>query len=100
MNLLQYVQSNPNLGVILSDDLTFDKHIAKITKKASSMLGFIRHNLRHCPEDLKSVAYFSLVRSGLEYASSIWDAYLQKDIDALEKIQCQAARFVENEYRS
>ena len=42
----------------------------------------------------------SLVRSTLEYGSSIWDPYLQKDINSIEKIQRQAVRFIKKDYRS
>ena len=41
-----------------------------------------------------------MVRSTLEYGSSIWDQYLQKDINCIEKIQRQAARFIKKDYRS
>ena len=45
-------------------------------------------------------AYISLIRSALEYSSVIWDPSLQKDIDKLEKVQCQAARFISGDYTS
>ena len=35
-----------------------------------------------------------LVRPILEYAAPVWDPHLQQDIDALEKVQRRAARFV------
>ncbi len=97
--ILTHQISNPYLGVEIQDDLTFTIHISKITKKASSKLGFIRRNLKGCPERLKELAYFALVRSGIEYASTVWDPILQKDIMEVEKIQRSAARVVKNEYR-
>ena len=43
----------------------------------------------------------SLVRSTLEYgATTIWDPYLEKDINKIEKIQRKAVRFICNDYRS
>ena len=51
-----------------------------------------------CPQKLQEIAYASLVRSNLEYSSIVWDPHFQKDIDALQKIQCMAARFVTNNY--
>ena len=35
-----------------------------------------------------------------EYGSSIWDPYLQKDINCIEKNQRQGARFIKKDYRS
>ena len=73
-HILQYVGTNPYLGVTLSEDLTFDAHVGNITKKGS-------------PSRLKKLAYLTLVRSGLEYASVVWDPFLQREIERLEKIQ-------------
>ena len=98
-HILQYVGTNPYLGVTLSEDLTFDAHVGNITKKGSRMLGFIQRNLKGSPSRLKELAYLTLVRSGLEYASVVWDPFLQREIDRLEKIQRRAARFVTNNYR-
>ena len=42
----------------------------------------------------------SLVRSTLEYSFIVWDPYLQKDIDKLQKVQRQAARFITGNYIS
>jgi hypothetical protein len=58
----------------------------------------IFRNLKHCSKTLKEAAYTSLVRSVLDYSSTVWDPYLQKDIDRLESIQRRAARFVYNDY--
>ena len=55
--------------------------------------------LKACPSKLRETAYFSLVRSSLEYSSAVWDPFRQKDIDKLEKIQRSAARFVTQNYR-
>lgn len=99
-HILQQVDSNPYLGVMISDDLQWKTHITKITKKANSTLGFLRRNLKYCPKDCKRLAYISLVRSTLEYGSCVWDPYYQQDINSLEKIQRLAARFINNDYKS
>jgi len=40
-----------------------------------------------------------MCRSVLEYASPVWDPYLQRDIDNLERIQRKGARFVLRDFR-
>ena len=73
--------------------------INKIPSKANSTLGFLQRSLEACPSKLRETAYFSLVRSSLEYSSAVWDPFRQKDIDKLEKNQRAAARFVTPDYR-
>ena len=65
-----------------------------MAKRANHMLHFLRRNLRYCPKEARSLAYFSLVRSKMDYCASTWDPYLRKDIDRLEKINRRAVRFV------
>ena len=98
--ILQQVTSNPYLGITLSEDLQWSTHIQNITKKANSTLGFLRRNLKNWPEECRKLAYISLVRSMLEYGSSIWDPYLLKDINSIEKVQRQAARFIKRDYKN
>ena len=73
--------------------------LSKIASKANSTLGFLRRNLKGCPSKLKEIAYFSMVRSLLEYSCPVWDPYRQGDVDKLNKIQRAAARFVTNNYQ-
>ena len=99
-HILQQVDENPYLGVTFTDNLKFGTHITKITNKASSTLGFLKRNLKHCPLFCRKTAYLSLVRSTLEYSSFVWDPFLQKDIDKLESIQRKAARFISGDFKS
>ena len=92
--------NNPYLGILFSQDLKWGDHIAKICKKANSTVGFLRRNLRNCSSGCKRNAYLSLVRSVLEYGATLWDPYLQKDINKLEQVQRKAARFVSGDYKS
>ena len=98
--ILQQVDSNPYLGLTISEDLQWKTHITNITKKANSSLGFLRHNLKYCSEDCKRLAYIALVRSILEYGVVVWDSYQSRDIIAVGKVQRQAARFIKNDYKS
>ena len=96
--VLKCVENEKYLGVTLSHDLTWGSHIAKITTKANQKLGFIKRNLRGSPRELKRLAYIAFVRSGLEYASAVWDPHLAKDRDSIEKTQRRAARWITSTY--
>ena len=70
--VLEEVKDAKYLGVTVSDDLEWTKHIDVITSKANFKLSFLRRNLKGCPEKLRETAYFSLVRSFLEYSATVW----------------------------
>ena len=71
--VLQHVSEAKYIGVTLSDDLQWSKHISNLSVKASSTLGLLRQNLPQCPQALREQAYISRIRSRLEYWSAIWD---------------------------
>ena len=95
---LEVVDSGKYLGVTISDDLSWHRHVDAVANKASRTLGFLRRNLGECTLEVKSTAYTSLVRPVLDYASPAWDPTSTDDIVKLEKVQRQAARFVHGNY--
>ena len=86
------------MGVTISTDLKFNIHLNKNVAKSYQCLAFVRRNLKYCPEKLRRLSYISLIRSKLEYASSVWDPHLRKDIHHLEMVQRRAARFIKRDY--
>ena len=98
-HILKHVQESTYLGLTLSEDLKWGPHIQKITKKATSTMAFPRRNLKMCPQTCRKSAYIPLARSILDYGAIIWDPYYINDIDKLERIQRQAARFITGDYK-
>ena len=96
--VLEEVKDAKYLGVTVSDDLEWTKHINAITTKANSKLSFLRRNLKGCPEKLRETAYFALVRSFLEYSATVWHPHQKYNSDKLEMVQRRAARFVKGRY--
>ena len=92
--VLEHVDSATYLGILIHKSLSFSEHVNNTAKKCRSRLGFLRRNLKKCPQGLKQTAYLSLVRSTTEYGATIWDPHLEKDKDLLEKIQSRAVRWV------
>ena len=95
---LEQVQNSKYLGVLISDNLKWGPHVNQVCQKANRLIGFLRRNLKYCPKVLKDTAYKSLVRSNLEYCSSIWDPHFEKDINQLDRVQRRGARFVRKDY--
>ena len=87
------------LGVTIADDLSWSPHIDITTKKANQTLGFLKRNLGVHNKDLKSVAYKTLVRPQLEYASTVWYPHHDKDINKVEAVQRMAARWATRDYK-
>ena len=79
--VLEEVLDAKYLGVTLSNDLEWSKHIAIMTDKANSEVSFLRRNLKGCPEKLKQTAYFSMIHSFMEYGATVWDPYQKYNSD-------------------
>ena len=92
------VASAKYLRILLNDQLKWDTHIDSITARANSTICFLRWDLSHCKRDQKELAYFSLVRSVLEYACQILDSNLKKDVARLEQVLRRAARLTMRDY--
>ena len=92
--ILDHVEAAKYLGILIENTLTFTGHIKDIVNKANRKLGFLKRNLRNTPLEVRKMAYISLVRSSLEYGSTIWDPYTQSQKNDIEKIQNKAIRWI------
>ena len=82
-------------GETLSNTYT---HSAVIFQEEAigSKLSFLRSIPKGFPEKLKQTAYFSLIRSFMEYGATLWDPYQKYNSDKVERMQRQAARLVKS----
>ena len=76
------------LGVTFSLDASWTPHINTICLKTRKLVGMLFQKF-YCHTDSHSLLklYLSTVHPHLEYASSVWDPYLKKNIDAIEHVQ-------------
>ena len=95
---LEFINNIKYLGVNLSSDLRWDKHVMECISKANRVLGLLKRNLHFCSKEVKETAYLSFVRPILEYAGIVWDPHCIYLEEQLEKVQKRAARFVLNNY--
>jgi len=86
-----------DLGLLLSEDLSWDRHYKFIVSRAYKTLGVIHHTFisKQSPATLTKL-YISLVR--LFYCTQQWQLHLIKDILSLEQIQCRATKYILNDY--
>ena len=68
-------ESTKYLGVTLTKDLTWGKHVDNIRAKANQQLAFVRRNIRTRSSSTKEKLYNTLVRPHIEYAATVWDPH-------------------------
>lgn len=90
---IERVNEIRDLGVMMDPKLSFLTEYAK--NKADNMLAFVkRESFKTFNTDTAKTLYGSLVRSHLEFASSIWLPNCQTHIDLIERTQKQAVIFL------
>jgi hypothetical protein len=95
---LEITTSAKYLGVEFSQDLKWNKHINNQVSKANRTLGFLKRNIKTRNRKIKEVAYKTMVRPQLEYASCLWDPYTATNIHKIEMVQRRAARWVSHDF--
>ena len=60
--VLGNVENIKYLGITITNDLKWNTYVSNICTKANRTLGFLRHILSACPQDVKESAYRGLVR--------------------------------------
>ena len=92
---LENVFKVKDLGVYLTSDMNFSYHVNFITKKANRMLGFVRRVTKPFKDcNVLCSLFKSLVRSGLEYCSSIWSPSQIYLISKLERVQKRVVKWL------
>ena len=76
--MLKRVTNHDYLGVTISSDLNWLRHVKFFYIKASRTHGLLKRTLSPCSQSVKSIAYKMLVRPQLEYASEVWSPYTMK----------------------
>ena len=98
---LDKVSEFKDLGIIVTDNLSWDAHIGAITKKANRNLWLIKRMLGYqAPIKAKKILYVSLVRSLLEYGSQLWNSPTTKNLRIIESVQRRATKYILNDGES
>ena len=94
-------ESRKDLGIVMSHDLSWNKHYDYLLSKAYRTLGLLCRTFSNTMSiHAKKVLYISLVRSRLSYCSPIWRPRLLKDIKSIENVQRRATNYILQDYKS
>ena len=81
-----------HLGLTLSDNLSWNKHIDNLVTSASKRIGQLKRLQFKVTCDTLLTLYNTMVRSSLEYADVVWDGCPDYLSEKLESIQYVAAK--------
>ena len=100
---IEVVEQAKLLGVIITDDLKWDKNTEHLVKKANARLQLLRKVAEFTTslEDKRTI-YVLYIRSILEQSSVVWHSSLtQENSDDLERVQKEATRIIlGNEFKN
>ena len=68
------------LGIGFDNTMSWSSHVQKTSNRSTKVLNFIKQNLYNCSPNTKRIAYLTLVRPIMEYATSVWDSYYNTEI--------------------
>ena len=81
-----------DLGVIISTDLKASKQVKAAANKANRMLGLLLNTFQFLDLITYKTLYCTFIRPLLEFAVPVWNPFLKKDIDILERVQRRATK--------
>ena len=86
------VKDEKDIGVVIDEELSFDKHICEKVNKANYISAVLRRTFRNLNADILLPLYKTLVRTHLDYANSVWAPCKKKYIDKIESVQKRATK--------
>ena len=97
---IQVVNCFRLLGVTITNNLSWKKHITGIITKAKKLLGFLYRSFRESGCANLEKLYKAIVLPHLEYYSCIWDPPQKTHISRIERVQSFAAKVVTGDWSS
>ena len=91
-HVMEKCTSQKDLGVTVRNDFSPSDHIANIIKSAYGKIGTIKRCFTNLTKKKVQTLYTTIIRAGLEYASTVWNTKEQQHIKSLEKVQRRCLR--------
>lgn len=90
--VIKVVDSQNDLGVIITSDLTWSEHILSVTRRANKLVYLLRKIFQDCSPQTAAKLYRTYVRPILEFAGPVWHPDLVRDSTLLETVQRRFTR--------
>ena len=72
---LQKATEEKDIGVIIDSDLSFERHMSEKVNKANCMFALLRRTFQFLDTEFFVPLYKTLVRTHLEFSSSVWPVW-------------------------
>ena len=96
-NILEQVSIIKDLDVLITNNLSWLRHIESIVLMANKTLGLVKRICRDMKNiNTRRILYCTLLRPKLEYTSCMWSPYTIKHCMLVENVQRQATKFILN----
>ena len=89
---IKKVESEKDLGVLITKEMSPNKHINKIVGETYNLLRNITIAFTYIDEDMVKKLLASLIRPRLEYAAVLWSPHTRKNITKIERLQRAATK--------
>ena len=98
---LDFVREYKYLGILISTDLSWKRHIEGICVKVKKLVGMLYRKFSlYANPYVMARLYISQIRPHLEYGAQVWHPHLATDTTALEKVQKFALRIFSRNWSS
>ena len=84
-----------DLGIDISSSLVWNDHIRRVVNKCNKKMGMIKRAIGfNAPEKVSRSLFTALVRSDVEYGSSLWSGTSKRNLQLIEGIQRKATNYI------
>ena len=93
-DIIKSSSHHKHLGLWITNNLTWKKHIGEIATKARKRLGCLKQHAFRMSRRSLELCYLTFIRPVMEYGNVIYDAASEEDLNVLTDIEKEAMRAI------
>ena len=91
---LAHTSEEKDLGLIVDNNLKFEKHVTSKVNTANKVMGLIRRSFDFLDSEMFAKLFKAMVRPHIEYANTTWFPITKKMKNMIENVQRRATKRV------